>query len=445
MHYQTHFPPTEFAQRRAQIFHAIGNQAVAVLPGAAATGAFDLFRQTNDFYYLCGVEVPHAYLLLDGRTQQTTLYLPPHDAKHERSEGAQLHADAPELVCQLTGVDVVKPHAALREDVRGAATLYTRHKAAEGKEACQDTLRYAAQQAAADPWDGRPSPEAHFYAKLEAFLPHAERCDLCPLLESLRLIKSERELALMRRAGELSAAAVVAAIRSSQPGLMEYHLGAVPDYVYLAGGANGPGYRPIIAGGDNIWNAHYFRNNCPLKPGELVLMDYAPDCGNYTSDIGRMWPVNGRYSPTQRELYGFVVEYHKVLLQIIRPGKLVRELAAEGAERIRPTLETWPFSKPAYRAAAAKMVESEVAFTHPVGMAVHDVGTYREEPLQPGFVFALDPQLWVPEERLYIRVEDTVAITATGVESHTAAAPLELDEVEALVGCGGMLSTFPPQ
>jgi Xaa-Pro aminopeptidase len=90
------------------------------------------------------------------------------------------------------------------------------------------------------------------------------------------------------------------------------------------------------------------------------------------------------------------------------------------------------------------MIDSPVAFTHPVGMAVHDVGDYRDEPMRPGLVFALDPQLWVPDEQLYIRVEDTVAVTSDGVESLTADCPLDLDEVERWMAGPGMLDAFGP-
>src|SRR5579871_1662349 len=107
LHYQTDFPPIEFERRREQIFQQIGH-ATAVIKGGSATGAFDLFRQTNEFYYLCGVEVPHAYLLLDGKMRWTILYLPRRDTKLERSEGPQLNSSDPDLVCQLTGVDEVK-------------------------------------------------------------------------------------------------------------------------------------------------------------------------------------------------------------------------------------------------------------------------------------------------------------------------------------------------
>ena len=118
----------------------------------------------------------------------------------------------------------------------------------------------------------------------------------------MRLIKDSTEVCWMRMAGELTARAVNLAMKSTKPGMFEFQLGAIADAVFLTGGATRGGYRPIIATGENIWNAHYFRNNTVLSDGELVIMDYAPDLHYYTSDIGRMWTVNGSYSAVQREL-----------------------------------------------------------------------------------------------------------------------------------------------
>lgn len=431
-HYQTDFPPLEFERRREQLCQQIGS-AKAVIAGGRATGAFDLFRQTNEFYYLCGVEVPHAYLMIDGKMRWTTLYLPRRDAKLERSEGPQLNSSDADRVRQLTGIDEVKPLEALAEDLREAKQIYVPHAPAEGREACRDTLFHAREQAEADPWDGHPSTEQWFRQKLAAACPEAEFHDLSPILDRLRLIKSYREIELMRRTGRMTARALIEAMRLTRPGLFEFELAAAADYLYLRGGARGPGYRPIVASGANVWNAHYYRNDSLLQDGDLVLMDYAPDVNGYTSDIGRMWPVNGTYTPIQRELYGFVVEYQKVLLRTIKPKLRVTEIAEQAADQMGSIWAEWPWSTPQYRDAAQQMVESEVAFTHPVGMAVHDVGDYKSDRLQPGLVFALDPQLWVPEEQLYIRVEDTVVITADGVESLTKDVPLELDAIEQIV------------
>lgn len=434
------FPPEEFAARRSQVFDRIGPKSLACLQGAGPVRGFEVFRQTNEFFYLGGVEVPQAYLLLDGRTRTTTLFLPPPDA-HAAGEGVVNNASA---LRKQSGVDAIADLPALSAALVDAEIIYTPHAPAEGRLSCRDTLTHSDALIAADPWDAAPSREQRFIQTLQEGRPGLLIQDLSPLLDDLRLIKSPREVALMRRAGRLCALAVREAIRSTRPGVREYELDAVADYLYRVNGARGEGYRAIIACGPNIWHAHYYRNDATLEDGQLVLMDYAPDVSNYTSDIGRQWPVNGQYSPVQRELYGFVVSYHKTLLRRLRPGVLPRQVLTEAAEEMEPVITQTAFSQPIYEQAARRMLTFTGHLSHPVGMAVHDVGSYFERPLTPGLVFALDPQMWVPEERLYVRVEDTVAITTDGVEVLTDACPLEFDAVEALIGSEGLLQRFPP-
>ncbi|HZT41699.1 MAG TPA: aminopeptidase P N-terminal domain-containing protein [Chthonomonadaceae bacterium] len=436
-------PPEEFVARRDRVYDAIGPEAVALIQGAGPTRGFELFRQTNEFLYLSGLAAPQAYLLLDGRSRRTALYLP-HRSPHAGSEGESLGAEDVAPIQALTGVEAVYGLEALAEHLAGVRHLYTPHSPAEGRQGCRDELLRAAKAIAADPWDAAPSREERFIGLLCERVPNLEIHDLSPLLDAMRLIKSPREVAIMRRAGELTARAVVEAMRSTRPGVMEYELGAVADYVFRVNGARMEGYRAIIAGGKNIWYAHYYRNDCPLLDGDLALMDYAPDVCNYTSDIGRMWPVNGVYSPVQRELYGFIVQYHKVVLGRIRPGVLPEQILAEAAEEMRPIVEGTAFSKPIYQEAARRTLDWRGHLSHPVGMAVHDVGSYFDRPLEPGLVISIDPSLWVPEERLYIRVEDTVAVTEEGVEVLTALAPLDLDDVEAVMREDGLLQQFPP-
>jgi Xaa-Pro aminopeptidase len=234
-------------------------------------------------------------------------------------------------------------------------------------------------------------------------------------------------------------------MRATRPGIFEYELDAVMRYHYLVNGARDAGYRAIIAGGPNAWYGHYNANSAPLQDGDWVLVDCAPDYHYYTSDIGRMWPVNGRYSPAQRELYGFIITYHKALLRRIRPGVTDAQVQQEAAAEMSEVISRTAFSRPAYEAAARRALTFPHHMSHCVGMAVHDVGHYRGRELQPGMVFALDPQMWVPEERLYVRVEDTVAVTEDGVEVLTANAPLELGDVEALMQETGMLRRHPRQ
>lgn len=401
----TWFPEDEFAARRARVFEAIGPGACALLQGGGPVRGFEVFRQTNEFFYLCGIEIPQAYLLLDGRDGSTTVFAP--ESEH--------------------------PLEALEDALKGVGVLYTPFAPPEGRVECRDVLQLYAKTVARDPWDGEVSRPARFQARLRALFPRMEIRDLSPTLDALRLIKSPREIELMRYTGKLTGLAVKAAIEATRPGMFEYQLGAIADGLYRDGGARREGYCAIIATGANIWDGHYNRNDTALVDGELVLMDYAPDVCNYTNDIGRMWPVNGKFEGYQRELYGFIVEYHKALLKRLRPGALPREILAETAQEMAGVLERWTFSKPIYAEAARKALEFRGHLSHPVGMAVHDVGAYFEAPMQVGLVISIDPMLWVPEETLYIRVEDTIVITETGYESLTGHVPFEIEEIEALM------------
>ena len=429
--FQTNFSPGEFPERRAKVFDEIGNNALAVLQGASQTGEFDVFRQSNEFYYLCGVEVPYSYLLLGGKSRKAILYLPARDPQQERAEGAILNSDDAELATMLTGVDEVRKVDALSQDLAGAAAIYTPHSNAN-------------QGVASEPLKGQPTRKAYFIDQLKILYPNADVRDLSPIITSLRIVKSAAEIEVMRFAGRLSSLAIVEAMRCTKPGIMEYQLGAVANYIFLVNGARGVSYRPIIAGGANAWHGHYYRNDCELRDGDLVLMDCAPDYGNYTSDIGRMWPVNGKYSAWQRELYGFIVEYHKVLLKLIRPGVLASQIMEEAAGEMKKVVERTTFSKPCYEKAARQALEFRGHLSHGVGMAVHDGGNYTLKPLVDGIVFAVDPQIWVPEEQLYIRVEDTIIVTQDGIENLTELAPLELDDVEKLMEEDGLLQKLPP-
>jgi hypothetical protein len=201
---------------------------------------------------------------------------------------------------------------------------------------------------------------------------------------------------------------------------------------------------PSMAGEEAASWTENIRNTRTLQDGDLVLMDYAPDYGYYVSDIGRVWPVNGKYSDWQRELLGFVLEYHKAVLARIRPGVTPDEIMEEARKAMEPVFARTKFSKPIYEQAARRLVErGGGVFSHTVGMAVHDVATYHGGPLKPGQVFAVDPQLWVREENLYLRYEDTVVVTATGVENFTHFLPRELDDLERIVADKGIVQRLP--
>jgi alpha-L-fucosidase 2 len=415
---QTDFTLAEIAARRAGVLDRIGPDACALVAGALAEPGLDRFRQDREFLYLTGIDDADAYLLLSGRDRTARLFLPADCVRPELREHCLRAADA-ERVKALTGVDEVCDLAELGSHLKGAVKLYMMLPGGGSAEAEPESG-----------WRRGPSARELLLERVRACAPNAELADLAPVVGKLGIVKSERELELMREAGRLSALAVTEAMRATRPGRSESDLDAIARFVFRANGASGDGYPSIIATGENIWHNHYNHNCDELREGDLVLMDCAPNFHHYTSDIGRMWPVGGRYSQWQRVLYGFVVEYHKTLLAAIRRGVTADDVLAEAAAEMRGAIDSTVWTKSTYKRAALAMLERKGLLSHPVGLAVHDLGTYREGPLEAGMVFSVDPEMWVPDERTYIRVEDTVEVTEDGVSVMTAGAPLELDEVE---------------
>ncbi len=457
--YQSDFPPEEFRARWERVFEKIGEKGVALVAGAPPGGGFAFPRQANDFYYLCGIETPGSYILLDGRSRKATLFLPPRNAKLEAAEGKVLSADDADLARRLTGADAVASTESMRGEWLGAApnglpeSVWTPFAPAEHSAEQRWELLARNAAIAADPWDGRLSRESRLAELLRARTAKGAVSgtvrDLTPVLDELRSVKSPREVALIRRASQLAGMGLLEAMRSTRPGVFEYELDAAARYVFLVNGARLEGYRSITAAGtENIGNMHYYRNGSELRAGDLVLMDYAPDYRYYTSDIARVWPVSGKYGAMQRELLGFVLAYRNAILSRIRPGVLAKAIQEEAKAAMEPVFARTRFSTPIYEQAARKLVETGGGvFSHPVGLAVHDDGSYADRPLVPGVVFSVDPQLRVPEENIYLRYEDVVVVTPSGVENFTAFLPAELDAIERAVGgggAGGIVQKFPP-
>ena len=393
-----------------------------------------------------------------------TIYLPARNPRLEAAEGRVLSAEDADLVKRISGADEVKPlqqmvdtnwplvaagAAAAGGGGRGdqpPAAIFAEFSPAENQGQSRGELVAAETARVNDPWDGTGSRQRRFVELLRARHPRAEVRNLNPILDEMRSVKSAREIAMVRRASQIAGLGLMEAMRSTEPGVTEYQLDAAARYVFLMNDARLEGYRSITASGtENINNMHYFRNTSTLKDGDLVLMDYAPDYRYYVSDIGRVWPVNGKYTAQQRELLQFVLEFHKAVMTRIRPGVTATQIHDEAKKAMEPVFARTKFSKPVYEKAARTLVENGGGvFSHTVGMAVHDVGGYRNGPLKPGQVFSIDPQLRVPEENLYLRFEDTIVVTETGFENFTDFIPMELDDMERLVREKGIVQSAPP-
>jgi len=434
---QADFSAEDFQARHGKIYAVIGDN-LAIIQGAGDPQGSIVFRQSNTFYYLSGIEVANAYMLLDGKARTTTLYLPRRDTGRERGSGPTIAFEDTDLVKSITGVDAVRSPEKLAEDLNSymwdvpTPALYTPHGPAEGYLQSRDEILSGFARNLADPWDGRPLRVGHFIQLLKQRYPQFDIKDLTPTLDAMRNIKDKKEIALVRKASQLAGLGIMEAIRSTKPGVKEYQLEAAAKFVFNNNGARGLSYSAIVGGGKNAFFGHYSANADPLKDGDLVLMDLAPDYHYYTSDVARMWPVNGTYSKDQRDLYSFVIEYHKAFMRHVRPGVTSDQVLAAAAADMRKVFDEMTFSKQIYRKACEEALAFKGHFQHPVGMSVHDVGAQKHIPLEPGMVFSIDPMIWVGEEKLYIRMEDVVVVTRDGVESLSANLPMEMDDLEAL-------------
>ena len=449
-YYQTDFPKEQFAERRSKLFDKIGTNAIALIQGAKGTGDFNVFRQSNEFYYLTGLETPHSYLLLDGRNKRTTVYLPHRDEGRERSEGKLLSFEDAELVVRLTAIDQVRAIEHLSADLVGkgllrppATLLYTPLSPAETGSDSRDELLNEQARVSSNPWDGAPSREARFRELLNLRVPQFEVRDLSPILDSMRNIKSSTEIDMIRKATEIAGLAIIEAMRSTEPGVYEYQLDAAAKYVFYMNGSRADAYASIVGGGTNAYFGHYFRKTDKLVGGDLLLMDYAPDYRYYTSDVTRMWPVNGKYTEGQRALTNFILAYRDALFRYIRPGVTSDFILDSAARDMEQWLVGKTFENPNHLKAAREGLKFRGHFQHPVGMAVHDVGLVRGVKLEPGMVFTIDPMIWIHEERLYIRMEDVAVVTATGAENLSAFVPSSIEDIERTVNEPGIIQMRP--
>ena len=435
------FPSDEYAARRAKVIAQIGD-AVAIVLGATESPGENPFRQNSQTFYLSGVVEPRAIVLIDGRTKQTTVFLQPADVRRDTSMFGPAPAPGSETA-KAFGVDAVLPRAEFTAAVTALAndrrTIYAPFAAETlGSQSQGDPTRmWAANKA--DPWDGRDSREAAFIDKLKLAAPTSEIKNLDPIVNALRAVKSPREIAILREATKIAGDGIIAAMRRARPGVHEYELQAEAEYVFKNGGALGASYFALIATGKNTYYTHYHRNTTALADGDLVQFDYAPDYKYYQSDVTRVFPANGKFTPRQREYYEIYLKLYQALLTSIAVHKTPGEVIAVAVTKMDAIMASYRFTDERIRTAAAKMVDGFRArkdargLGHTVGLEVHDVGGLQAPTLEPGRVFTIEPQMRLEDEHLGVRLEDMILITDTGYENLSRFVPIEVADIEKLM------------
>jgi Xaa-Pro aminopeptidase len=438
------FPPEEYAARRAKILAAIGDD-VAVVVGTTERAGEEPFRQNNQFFYLTGVVEPRAIAVIDGRTQKTTVYLQPKDDRRDQRMYGPALAPGDDAARSL-GVDAVLARAAFTSAAASFAgrTIYVPFREEVlGSESSGDPTRLARNNKQ-DVWDGRPSREEAFRQHLQSVAEGATLKDLDPTLDAMRAVKSAREIAVIREATRITGLGIMEAMRDARPGMKEYELQADAEFVFKKHGAFGASYFALVATGTNTLYSHYHRNTATLADGDLVQFDYAPDYKYYQSDVTRVFPANGKFTPRQREFYTIYLRLYQALMTSINVHVTPGDVIKAAVVKMDAIMASFQFTDPKIKAAAEKFVEGYRGRTtarslgHNVGLEVHDVGGLQAPTLEPGRIFTIEPAMIIEEDHIGIRLEDMILITDTGYENLSAFVPIGMAAIEKLMAEPGL-------
>jgi Xaa-Pro aminopeptidase len=420
--------------RRRRVAQAMG-AGVAVVPTAPERlrnrDTHFPYRFDSHFYYLTGFAEPEAVLVLTA-DHKSVLFCREKSEEREIWDGFRY---GPEAARERFGFDEAYPMALLDEKLAGLLEN-------------QPALFYPV---GADPeWDARAMRWLNAVrARARAGIAAPERVqDVRSLIDHLRLVKDAQELGTMRRAARIAAAAHRRAMQTTRPARNEYEIEAELLYEFRRNGAQFPAYSPIVAGGANACVLHYVFNDAPLREGDLLLIDAGCELDGYASDITRTFPVSGRFSAAQREVYEIVLAAQKAAMDKVRSGRAWNEphdaavrVLAQGMldlKLVSGTLEE-VLEKETYKRFYMHRTG------HWLGLDVHDAGEYKRagqwRALEPGMTLTVEPGLYiraandVPERlrNIGIRIEDDVVVTQGDCEVITAEAPKGVAEIEALM------------
>ncbi|MGQ9470345.1 MAG: aminopeptidase P N-terminal domain-containing protein [Candidatus Aminicenantales bacterium] len=417
---RTGYSTEEFIRRRQALMEKAGG-GIIILFGEVTDQPAAHFRQDNDFFYFTGVEDKNAVLVLIPKSKEAVLFLPRQTQREEIMEGPNWLKD--QKSATKLGLTRVQELSEFEEFLarslnRAEPKFYLRLSPRDQVDMSRGETRIFVARKNRLHYNDILTLDEHRTNKLRARFPAVEFCDLTPYIDELRLIKTEEEIAILRRNGRLSAEAIRQAMLASRPGVYEYEVEAAAVYHILKAGARGPAYAPIVGSGPNTCIQHYNKNSRRIEEGDLILMDFGADLDQLCIDITRTWPASGKFTPEQREVYEIVLAVEKACLEAYRPGITAEDVRRHVAEVLK-----------------RKKIDGRGltgGIGHYVGLSTHDVGP-AGVPLRPGMVFAIEPALYYPEKNIGIRIEDTVLITKEGCEVLTREVPKEVNEIEELL------------
>lgn len=417
---RTGYPPEEFTAHRKALAAALGEGTV-VLFGKTMPAISVRFRQDNDFYYFTGNEDLNAVLVMDGATAASWLFLPSQSAGEVRMDGKNWLTSGE---AKARGFEEILPLTELNEFLArrrawtsGPPVLWARLSEADEVDGGRRDSSIDLARRYNNPLGAQVSEDSWRAETLRTRYPAFDLKDVTPAIDKIRVIKSAREIEVLKRNGRISAEAIRRAIAITRPGRYEYELEAEATYHLIKNGVQGNGYPAIVGTGPNVNIWHYQDSGRQMQAGDLVVMDYGGSLDYQVVDITRTWPVSGRFDELQLKAYRCALETQKAIIAAMKPGG-TRQQTRDIAKAI---YDKYGFSN-----------QPPTGAGHFVGMAVHDVGDPRE-PFKAGMVIAVEPIIEMPETQLHIRIEDTVLVTDGEPLILTSAVPKEVDEVLALI------------
>lgn len=410
-------PNGSYAERRARLRAQVDGPVILFgYTGNEDASPSYLFAQEHNFYYLTGHNEEGAALVLlpergNGAAVEgprEILYLPARNPRRERWDGVRLAAEDAGLAEQL-GIASVQPFSALKEEVGRLAKKFTHF--------------YTILPGTND----RGYPHAANWLKwLQQEAPGVNFREVRGLLGAMRQIKSPSELELIARSTELTVDAHLEAWRILRPGMFEYEVAARMRYIYQRGGCERDAYAPIVGAGFNSTVLHYNKVDARIAEGDLVLMDVGCEFSGYATDITRTVPASGKFTPRQREIYDIVLAAVETVIAAVKPGMTLGGSGENSLHRIAlgvinsrgKDLKGEPLGKYFIH-----------GLGHHVGLHVHDAGDPLR-PLEPGMVITIEPGIYIPEEKIGVRIEEMVLVTANGAKVLSARLPRRAEEIE---------------
>ena len=413
-------PNTDFRLRRQSLASKANGGAVLLFASNEAEGPNDLYgyRPDDNFFYLSGWSEPGAALLIVGgansqdHSYSEILFLPNHNPSQEKWTGPKLGADSPDA-SKVTGFDHIEVLDNLRSELvrllpPRKATVFTDIVA--GDEISNSTA----------PLD--------WLKRANAFPVGVSFQDVRPMLASLRTYKDSGEIERIRHATDASMAAHFAAMRTVKPGMTEREISALMQYEWGKRGCERPAYAPIVGSGFDSTVLHYSDDSGTMQSGDLVVIDAAGEYSMYASDITRTLPVAGKFTARQREIYDIVLGAQQAAAAAFRSGK--SHLRRDQSDSLHDVAYNYinTHGKDLHGEPLGKYFIHGLG--HYVGLNVHDTGDY-DVPLGPGAVFTLEPGIYIPEEKLGVRIEDILYVDQDGkLINLTGNLPHTADDVE---------------